>query len=1269
MAASAQSAFAQAAQGGAQATTAVRNVAAQVGQLGSALQSVGTTLTASLTVPLAALGVASTKSAISIDKQVNVLKAFTGSAANAEKRLAELIATAQKTPGLTTQLAATLDAQLRVANVAERTINNILPTIGRLNAVAPLGDPTQFANNLIQLVTQNFERADLKELVGRSPIAGELIKQVFNVDSPTNSEAIRAAAERMGIRTADQFFTALANAANNNPKLANVSESIGAQLDKLRDRVEVALRPLGLAIIEAITPLVNAVVPAIEALGKAFASLPQPVQATVVVLGGLAAAIGPLLFILGGLAQTIVSLSAAWGVLQGALAAGGALAALPALLNPVTLAIVGVTAALGLGALAWANYETATERAAKISSGQLASQQQQIDQLKRLQAEARTLAAAQGNSAEQHAKLQSILAQLDPDTRTYIQSIGDQKLAMEELNRVLREQLLLKQGELNKNLEDIGNAALELEDKITRGTVALKVFKDESERFAQGQRVSFSEQIERTRLGLDKLPQSAQEFGAAITKTKGDVEGAKTALANLGAQVSAYVRQSGLVQKDAAKTIEAFRQQQLSFGRTEEEVNGMIAAYKAYQVSQENAAKASGGIVAGANQASDALAVLRRHAQDATAAVDELFSKGDSSSLRKTIKDRIGQIAAEAAKFNDAPKRAVEALNQALKDPKDSLNELIKLQQRFDTAERALNERVSPQRRTGGGASRRIAAEHRAEASAELKFLQQQEKERELSARRATEQLRRALDDRLLDIETYTNRAIAIDQELLQARLATLKEEEDAAVRSAKNKADADAKRHEVQLRAQQAILDSELRQEELRRQRREAEERAAEDHARKLAEIREVARRAEEDAIRDAVSQGRLSASDGEQRLLDLERERFEERKRLLQEEFILARNNLQERQRVNDELAKLAAEREAFEVGASRRIRDAQREEAAAFRDFIGARVDALVRLRRSEIDAQAAQTALALQRGQVAQRDAEAEAINQRIELLRIESAERVRQIEAESEALRRRAQEAGVLALNEVSIERQKTDAILAEKRRLAAEEQALREQQRATELTPGFGEAAAGAIAGIEAALGRMLTLWEMNRVALASYTNDLLIASQDAWSRATNVMGVFTDAVSASIDAFVQSGGSLKAAGKAIAKALAQPFIDAAKTRAQYHAAAAIASLAAFDIRGALLHGLAAAGFAALAGVGSALLNGGGGSASSGSLSGGGRSGAAGDTGPRVINQNTPTNQQQPITIVIRAETEEGVIVRRVVDDFRNNGATRQALRRDLLNE
>lgn len=325
-------------------------------EAGESIQQAGAGLSF-LSAQFIAVGAAAVKSAFDIDKNVNTIKAFVGSAEAAENRLRALIEVSQRTPGLTTSLAATLDAQLRIANVSVANIDKLLPAIGRLNAVSPLGNPEQFTRNLTQLIDQNFDLPDLKELIGNSPIAGQILAQLFSVDSPTNGEAIRKSAQKLGIRTTDDFFKAFAEAAGKNQALANVTESLETRFLKLVDRVKVALRPLGLSIIEALEPLVARAVPIIERLAKAFDDLPDSAKKAIIVFGLVTAAIAPLIIAFGSITQSIGAvgnLLKVFSVLGGAGGSVTAGAGIAASLGTIATVLGVVTVAVGALAAAWA---------------------------------------------------------------------------------------------------------------------------------------------------------------------------------------------------------------------------------------------------------------------------------------------------------------------------------------------------------------------------------------------------------------------------------------------------------------------------------------------------------------------------------------------------------------------------------------------------------------------------------------------------------------------------------------------------------------------------------------------------------------------------------------------------------------------------------------------------------------------------------------------------------------------------------------------------
>jgi len=250
---------------------------------------------------------------------------------------------------------------------------------------------------------------------------------------------------------------------------------------------------------------------------------------------------------------------------------------------------------------------------------------------------------------------------------------------------------------------------------------------------------------------------------------------------------------------------------------------------------------------------------------------------------------------------------------------------------------------------------------------------------------------------------------------------------------------------------------------------------------------------------------------------------------------------------------------------------------------------------------------------------------------------------------------------------IAVRKQTLDALIRLQLEYDARRHQIEEQGRAAELAPAFGESAAQAIAVVEQALERQATAWERSRIALQDYTAALQTDLQTALANATDFLGLFTDASFAAIDAFINSGGSLKAAGKAFAKAMIDPFIEIARVAAKFYAAKAIASAAALDFRGAVLYGLAAAGMAALGAIGAALVSSG--SAGGGAAASFNRANESSRSNERRAIEQGDRQRPEPQVIIIRAEHAPGVVIDLIEQDYRSNGRMRAVVRRDVLGE
>lgn len=336
--------------------SALQLVSGKLGGVSSGLQaissgfaSVGRSLTATVTAPLLALGVISTKSAIDIDTTRNRLIALEGTVEKANDRLVRLRQLAQESAGVTTRGANEAFTQLlAIGGLTEKTIDRQIKALGKLNAAFTIDDQNQFFRNLTQIFTQGFERADIKEAIGRVPIFNQLLAQAFGTSDP---EALRKLKES-GKLTLDGFMAGFAGAVESDKRIAQIGESISTRFAKAFDRLSVAIAPIGEAIIPILEDIIGIAEPVIVSLTDLFKGLSKPVKTTIVVLAGVAAAAGPVLIAFGGIAGVLaVVVQGVQGFLAAAAAVGG-VAALLTGVGEVLLVIVGVLAVAAIAGAA-----------------------------------------------------------------------------------------------------------------------------------------------------------------------------------------------------------------------------------------------------------------------------------------------------------------------------------------------------------------------------------------------------------------------------------------------------------------------------------------------------------------------------------------------------------------------------------------------------------------------------------------------------------------------------------------------------------------------------------------------------------------------------------------------------------------------------------------------------------------------------------------------------------------------------------------------------
>lgn len=312
-------------------------------RVGGGLRSLGLTASVTLTAPLTALAVAATKNAVEFDSLRRGLEVIAGSSAEAAKQLERLKEIA-KAPGIGFQEAIQGSIRLQAVGFSAQDAEKALVQFA--NAVALTGggrdELERVTVQLGQLAAKGKVVAqDLKPIIEAAPAVGQALLQAFGT---VNSEDI----QKLGL-SSQQFFDKLTDALTKLPRAAAGAKNA---FENFSDSVFRASLAIGDAILPPLTKLANFLEPILTRLSEAFRQLPEGVQLAVIAFGALIAALGPILFVLGGLISGIGAIGTAIAAILPILSSIG-LPAILAILAGFALVLTEVTAAVAALGLAW----------------------------------------------------------------------------------------------------------------------------------------------------------------------------------------------------------------------------------------------------------------------------------------------------------------------------------------------------------------------------------------------------------------------------------------------------------------------------------------------------------------------------------------------------------------------------------------------------------------------------------------------------------------------------------------------------------------------------------------------------------------------------------------------------------------------------------------------------------------------------------------------------------------------------------------------------
>lgn len=309
----------------------------QLKSFGAEAREVGQKLTIGLSVPIAAAGVKALASAAKFEKLQTQLNVLTGSAEKGTEAFKQLVKFSAGTPFQLDELVQANNTLMGFGVSAEDAFKH-LQSIGDIAAVSG-GDLQGISVAFGQVAAAGrLMGQDLLQLINNGVPIIDMLSQSMGV---AKSEIKDMVSE--GAVTFPVLIKAFQDATGEGGKfaggMAQLSGTLAGVFSTLKDNINIAFAEVGKSIVESfnLIEVTKGIIESIQNATTAFKNLSPNTKKLIIVITGLAAAIGPVLLALGSLPAILGTVGAAFTLLTG----------------PIGLIIAGLTA---IGVIIYKNW-------------------------------------------------------------------------------------------------------------------------------------------------------------------------------------------------------------------------------------------------------------------------------------------------------------------------------------------------------------------------------------------------------------------------------------------------------------------------------------------------------------------------------------------------------------------------------------------------------------------------------------------------------------------------------------------------------------------------------------------------------------------------------------------------------------------------------------------------------------------------------------------------------------------------------------------------
>ena len=306
---------------------------ADIGQsmqnIGSKMVGVGRNLSMSITVPLVAAGTAAVNLASNMEESSSKVDVVFGNMAESVKEFTDTSLEAYGVSNVKAMtMIGTFGAMATSLGLSKQQAAEMATTLTGL-----AGDMASFHNSQVDITNTALTGIFTGETEALKKFGIAMTETNLEEFAKSQGKVYKTMDQAEKVMTRYQFI--LQNQAAAIGDYQRTSEGTANSINTFKGSLE----ELGVVLGEKILPIITPIIQKITDMVQAFAELPEPVQKVIDISLLLAAVLGPVILLIGGLASAI-------GAAAPALAAIGA-------------ALAGVAAGIAIGAAAWDAYEKA----------------------------------------------------------------------------------------------------------------------------------------------------------------------------------------------------------------------------------------------------------------------------------------------------------------------------------------------------------------------------------------------------------------------------------------------------------------------------------------------------------------------------------------------------------------------------------------------------------------------------------------------------------------------------------------------------------------------------------------------------------------------------------------------------------------------------------------------------------------------------------------------------------------------------------------------